>query len=122
MQKTQPQKRKTLSDLIKQDDLLKAEEARIESQGVKVDREWMLMAEFGRTFGWEAYKDARDDNIGIDEMVMLLLADRKNQSFQQYNNSLASFIGAGAAKAGKKSSSVFKQMTAKFLKNAKADE
>lgn len=83
-----------------------------------LDAEWILLAEFARAFGWQAYLDARDDKIDADEMITLLQANRKLESASHYRNAEAAFIGAVSAQV-KRPTQMFKKMTKDILKNAK---
>lgn len=90
------------------------------SESIKVDPEWMLLAEFGLMYGWQALLDAKQDRITGAEMMSLLMAGRKVQAGYQYDMTLASFIGSIAAKA-KNPGSQFGKLTKQMLKKAQAD-
>lgn len=51
----------------------------------KLEPEWLLLAEFGLFFGWQAVIDARQDKISFDEMNKLLAAARRLDSMNRYN-------------------------------------
>lgn len=110
--------RQAALDNISVEDLAKIE-AKV-GKSVKVDIEDLLLAEFGMKFGWEAYKDARDDKIKSNEMITLLTASRKIDALNLYNNAQAAFIGAGSAQS-KKPSQTFDSMTKKIAKRTEAD-
>lgn len=90
------------------------------SESLKVDPEWMLLAEFGLMYGWQALLDAKEDRITGAEMMLLITAGRKVQSGYQYDQTLASFIGAVAA-GSKNPGSQFGKLTKQMLKKAQAD-
>jgi len=87
---------------------------------IQVDDEWLILAEFAKHFGWQAYKDARNDKVKTDEMMTLIAAARKLDHLTLYNNARAVFIGSGAAQA-KKPSESFKKMTEKIVSAIQAD-
>ena len=93
----------------------------IESSGIPVDSEWMLLAEFALLYGWEAYKDARDDNISGVEMITLINAGRKLKTLEKYNMAQAVYIGAGSVQA-KEPSKAFGKMTKDMIKDMKVDD
>lgn len=92
-----------------------------EDSKIKVDEEWLMLAEFAKHFGWEAYKDAKADMVQTDEMMILIAAARKLDHLTLYNNARAAFIGAGSAQS-KKPSNAFNTMTRDIIKQIKADE
>lgn len=109
-------------DEISAEDLAKIKAHQASTDGAyPVDNEWLLLAEFGKAYGWEAYKDARDDKIGAPEMLTLIEANRKLEAMQLYKASYASLVGAGSAQA-KKPSSVFKSMTKDIIKQTKVQQ
>jgi hypothetical protein len=113
---------RNLLDSASAEDLAKIEEHQASTDGAyPVDNEWLLLAEFAKAYGWQAYLDARDDKIGMPEMLTLVEANRKLQSLELYRASLASLIGSGSAQA-KKPSSAFKSMTKDMIKQAKVKE
>lgn len=122
-QEQKPQtKTKNLLEIVSQEELKKVEAHKAKTKGaLPVDDFWLILAEFGRVYGWEAYKAARDDEIGLEEMMTLVEANRKIEHLDLYKNSLASFIGSGSAQT-KRPSSTFKKLTNKFINKAKADE
>jgi hypothetical protein len=113
-----PEERQAELDNISAEDIKKIEQA--QGKKVKVEIEDLLLAEFAMKFGWEAYKDARDDKITANEMMTLLTASRKLDNLRQYRDSQAAFIGSAAAKA-KQPSSTFTKITSKLAKEAEAD-
>lgn len=93
----------------------------IESSGTPVDSEWMLLAEFALLYGWEAYKDARDDNISGVEMITLITAGRKLQTMDRFNAAKDTFIAmlaVGAKEPGKS----FQKLTKDMIKEMKVDD
>lgn len=127
--KQAPKKKPNSLENPSPEDLEKVERARASTEGhAKVDTEWLLLAEFGLKYGWQAYLDAKNDArdeegnliVTMAEMLTLLEASRRIDNFYHYRNAQASFIGAASSRA-KKPSSTFKQVTSKIIKNAKAD-
>ena len=86
-----------------------------------VDQEWLLLAEFGLKFGWQAYLDAKEDLIGGAEMLTLIEASRRLEARELYDIATASFIGAISAQS-KKPSQTFKSLTKDIINQTKADE
>jgi hypothetical protein len=115
-----------LLDSVSEEDLAKLRAYQAEtSSHYKVDNEWLLLAEWAMTFGWQAYLDVKHDNranVTGEEMMTLIEASRKIKEAQHYRAAESSFIGAGAAQAGKKAYSTFKKMTKAIIKRSKADE
>lgn len=93
----------------------------LQENTIKVDEEWLILAEFAKHYGWQAYKDARDDKVKTDEMMTLIMAARKLDYISLYNSARASFIGAGSANS-KKPSDTFNSLTRNIITEAKADE
>lgn len=52
----------------------------------RLEPEWLILAEFGSYFGWQAVMDVRNDNITFQEMHKLLAASRRLESIRRYNN------------------------------------
>lgn len=114
------QKKNPLETLSKAD-LDKIAKLKASTEGhYKVDNEWLLLTEFALKFGWDAYRDAKEDRILLSEMLTLLEASRRLDNYEFYKAAQASFIGAGSARS-KKPSNTFKQLTRKILKGMKAD-
>lgn len=109
-------------DDVSVDDLekIKAHQAKTKS-AYPVDQEWLLLAEFARTYGWQAYIDVKNDVITTPEMMTLIEANRKLEALDFYNHAQASFI-ASASSQGKKPADAFKRMTKNIIKNSKVDE
>jgi hypothetical protein len=105
-----------LLDKLSSEDLEKIREHK--SNLVEIDNEWLVLAEFAQTYGWEAYKDAVNDRISANEMMTLLQASRKLEAMKHYKQCIASFVGAGSANS-KKPNSTFKKMTRDIIKQAK---
>ena len=112
------EERQALLENMSVDDLAKVQAKT--GSSVKVDIEDLLLTEFALKFGWQAYKEARDDIIKGKEMMTLLTASRKLDALRLYNDAQASFIGAGAA-ASKKPSQTFNTLTRKLAKSVEAD-
>lgn len=109
-------------DDISEEDLEKIRSYREQGKNqYPVDEEWMLLAEFGRAFGWQAYKDARDDLIDADEMMTLIQANRKLEYHHLYDTAQVSFAAAISA-ASKKPFATFKKLMRTITNNLKVDE
>lgn len=93
----------------------------VNTSGIKVDHEWLLLAEFAKVFGWQAYLDAKNDKIQLKEMMTLLAANRKLEAMDTLKHAQTSFIGSVAART-KNPSKTFKSLTKNITKDTKADE
>lgn len=119
--------RQAFLDNIPDEDLAKIQRlTTADERLIGVDEEWLLLAEFAKHFGWEAYKDVRQEyikteRISMEEMMTLIAAARKIDQTTLYNNARASFIGALATRA-KKPGDAFKSLTKNIIKSMKADE
>lgn len=80
-----------------------------------IEPEWVLLAEFGLHFGWEAVRDAREDKISFAEMNKLLAASRALKAAERYNVILDIYT-ANAAVHDKKGATALKE-TLRDLKN-----
>ena len=107
---------KNLLDTLSPEDLQKIRQH--QSSKIPIDNEWLALAEFAKAYGWEAYRDAVNDVITVDEMMTMLEASRKLDALNHYRMAHASFIGAGAANS-KRPNSTFKRMTKDIIKQAK---
>ena len=118
------ERQKALDD-ISAEDLAKIQSHQASTQGAyPVDEEWLLLAEFAITFGWQAYLDVKHDkreNVTGAEMLTLLEASRKLKSGNLYDMATASFIGAGSAQS-KKPGQTFQSMTKNIIKQTKVDK
>lgn len=83
-----------------------------------VDQEWLLMAEFAKAYGWEAYKDARDDKIEMPEMMTLIQANRKLEAMASLRDARDIFIGIASAQS-KKPTQAFRSLTKDIVKQTK---
>ena len=92
-----------------------------------VDQEWVILAEWLKLAGYQAYldakNDAKDDNgnliITMPEILTLLEANRKIEAINQYLAAESVMIGAGTAWSGKQATTVWKSLTKHILKKAK---
>ena len=116
-----PEERQKALLEIPEADLNKIRSINEQKEAIKVDDEWIILAEFGMKFGWEAYKDARDDKICSAEMAMLLAASRKIDNRDLYRNAQASYIGCGSSQSTNPADT-FKSLTDKLINEMKADE
>lgn len=116
-----PQERQKALDEISAEDLAKIKAHQAKADGIGVDDEWLLLAEFAMTYGWNAYLDVKSDKVSSAEMLTLIEAARKVKAAQQYHMAEAVFAGAGAAQA-KQPSAVFTKLTANMIKKTKVQE
>jgi hypothetical protein len=99
------------------------------SGAMPVDNEWMLLAEFAKAFGWQAYldakNDARDDNgnliVNATEMLTLIEANRKLEAIQHFKDAQSVLIGSGSSQS-KNPSNTFKSLTKDIIKQTKVQE
>jgi hypothetical protein len=107
---------------ISAEDLAKIHAHQTSTKGAfAVDNEWLLLAEFAKAFGWQAYLDAKEDKITAPEMLTLIEANRKLEAIAHYRNAEAALIGAGSARA-KKPSQVFKSLTKDIISKTKVQD
>lgn len=119
---TDAEERQRLIDEISAEDLAIVQEVQSSTKGAyPVDQEWMLLAEFGKAYGWQAYKDARDDLISVEEMLTLIECNRKIEASEMYKNAQAVLIGQGSAQS-KTPSKTFKSLTKDIIKQTKVQE
>lgn len=102
------------------EDLAKVNRNRAKRESIQIDEEQLLIAEFGKHYGYEGIRAILNNEIDSDTVVWLLLAGRKLDHMTQFKRAQAAFIGATASKA-KKPSNAFKKATEKLLKLAKAE-
>lgn len=115
------ERQKALSS-ISSEELEKVKAHQASTKGaVPVDEEWLLLAEFAMKFGWQAYKDVKEDAITGKEMRTLIEASRKLDWSDTYRMSIANFLGSVSAQS-KKPSNTFNTMTKNLIKEAKADQ
>lgn len=128
--KNQKKKIVNLLDELSPEDLEKIEEHQASTIGSHpVDQEWLLLAEFGIRFGWQAYldakNDARDENGNLivtgAEMRTLIEASRRLEARELYDRATASFIGSASA-GTKNPAKTFKTLTKDIINQMKADE
>lgn len=106
-------------DNIPEEDLAKVEQYQASTSGAApVDEEWLLLAEFAMKFGWDAYKEVREDKMKADEMLTLIAASRKLDYKHMYDSAQTAFIGAASA-ASKKPGTTFKKLTKDILRHLK---
>ncbi len=119
-----------LNELSSKDlDQIQAHQANT-SGSLPVDNYWLIMAEWLRIAGYQAYLDARNDSrdnngnliVTMQEILTLIEANRKIEAHRQYKNAEAAFIGAGSAQAGKRASSTFKSLTKHIINQTKVQE
>jgi len=121
MQQTQPKKKTYLK--VSPEDHAKAVRAKAlrEGSATNVDEETLLIAEFGKHFGWAAVEAVLIHNsITADTMVNLIMGARKIDAQNTYDMAHAAFIGSLAANS-KKPSKSFKDLTKNLVKQMKAE-
>ena len=127
----QPKKIVNLSDALDPKDLDKIREYQTSTDGgYPVDNEWLVLAEWLKFAGYQAYLDAKNDAVDengnliitMPEILTLLEANRKLEAINQYLMAESMMIGSGTAQSGKKASSFWKSMTRHILNKAKVQE
>lgn len=75
---------------------------RDEAEGVKVNAQIYLTAEFGYYFGWEGVQAVRNDEISFDEMFALLEGARKvwYKKLTEENHIISTAVASVLAKKG----------------------
>jgi len=130
--KPQPKKPqvKNLLDEISPEDIAKIEAYQAETDGAfPVDNEWMVLAEWLRIAGYQAYLDAKNDAVDnngnpivtLGEILTLIEASRKIEYVAQCRQAEASFIGAVSAQT-KKPQSTFNSLIKNIVKKTKVHE
>lgn len=106
---------------VSQEDLEKVKAYKASTKGAyPVDQEWLLLAEFAKAYGWQAYLAARNDEIRADEMLTLVEANRKLEARSMFSNMQSSFVGAVSAQT-KKPASTFKSLTKNIIRQTKVE-
>lgn len=116
-----PKDRQQALNNIPEADLAKIRAINSARESVKVEAEDLLLAEFALKFGWEAYRDAKEDKISLEEILTLMAASQKIDYKNLYLAAQASYIGCGSSNS-KSPSATFKKMTDGLIKEMKADE
>lgn len=114
-----PEERQAALNNISPEDLAKIQN--VQNKSIKIDQEDLLETEFALKFGWEAYREYKNDEIKTKEMMKLIIASRKIESLTQFRNAQAVLIGSGSAKS-KSPSNTFKSLTAELLKSTEPDD
>lgn len=115
------QSRQAALDNIPAEDLAKIQAYQAKTSGAyKVDDEWLILAEFAKAYGWQAYLDVRADKISLAEMMTLIEAHRKLKYLDTFMDAKAAFIGAGSVRT-KSPSKTFDSLTKDIIKRAEAD-
>lgn len=116
-------------DSISPEELEKVKAHQASTQGAyPVDNEWLLLAEFAKAFGWQAYLDAKNDAtdqngnliVTTKEFLTLIEASRKLEYISQFRMSEAVLAGAATAQTGK--SQTFKSLTKEMINKTKVKE
>ena len=106
-------------------DLAKVKAHQASTEGAfPVDQEWLLLAEFAKAYGWQAYLDVKHDNIKnvtFPEMLTLIEANRKLEAGELLRTLRAVFSGVLATKA-KKPVQAFKKLAEDIIKRTKVQE
>lgn len=107
---------------VSEEDLERVKAYQASTKGAyPVDQEWLLLAEFAKVYGWQAYLSAKNDEIKSDEMLTLIAANRKLEAKEVFEDMQSSFVGAVSAQT-KKPASTFKSLTKNIIRRTKADE
>lgn len=114
----QEQPAKTLQ--IRPEDLAKIQNRKAQDEKLKVDAEWLALAEFGNYYGWGGVQAILNNDIDGDTMVMLLQGARKIEARRFYDSAKASFIG-GVSANSKKPTQTFTKATKGTEKAMRAD-
>lgn len=86
-----------------------------------VDDYWLVTAEFVECYGWQAYRDFKNDNIGLEEMMTLIEAKRKIDARKSFDLAQSVFIGCLSANS-EKPASTFNRLTKQLLRQTEVDE
>lgn len=62
----------------------------------ELEPEWVMLAEFGLFFGWQAVMDVRNDSISFGEMNKLLTAARRIKAIERYNTVFDTYSATNA--------------------------
>lgn len=92
-----------------------------ESSEIKVDSEWLAIAEFGSYFGYAGIEAILNNEIDIEMVQMLIAGQRKVWASQVVDMAQAVMIGAGSAQS-KKPGTTFKKAIKIFTSKMKVDE
>lgn len=73
-----------------------------DSEGVKVNPQIYLVAEFGYYYGWQGIQAVREDKLSFDEMFALLEGARKvwYKKITEQNHIITTAIASALAKKG----------------------
>lgn len=122
---TQTQKRKLSAeerqkalDDFSEIDLEELKDKTSSNRTYEIDEEWLLLAEFAKAFGWEAYKDARDDKIPLSEVLSMVEASRVLDYQELYSLAQIMLIALISSNA-KKPSSTFSKLTKHIVNRIK---
>lgn len=113
---------RNLLDEVSAEDLEKVRAHKASTKGsYPVDVEWLLLAEFAKAYGWEAYRAARNDEIQLEEMLTLIEANRKLEARMAFQDMQSAFVGAVSAQT-KKPVNTFRALTQQIIKQTKVDD
>lgn len=108
-------------DNISREELAKIQAHQARTSGAfKVDDEWLLLTEFAKAFGWQAYLDVKADKIDTAEMMTLIEANRRLEYMQMFRDAQASFVGCGSAQS-KSPAKTFRSLTDSIIKKVRAN-
>jgi hypothetical protein len=113
--------RQAALDYASDEDLAKIRRKQQQSAGVPIDQEWAIISEFAVRFGWDAYKEFRNDELQLDEMMVLIQGARKLEAKHTFDTAQAVFIGTLSAKQ-KNPSKTFDKMTKQLIKSMKVKD
>lgn len=93
-----------------------------DSEGVKVNPQIYLVAEFGYYYGWQGIKAVRENDITFDEMFALLEGARKvwYKKITEQNHIITTAIASALAKKGE-GQRIYREGMGKIIQRGKID-
>lgn len=93
-----------------------------DSEGVKVNPQIYLVAEFGYYYGWQGIKAVRENDITFDEMFALLEGARKvwYKKITEQNHIITTAIASALAKKGE-GQKIYREGMSKIIQRGKID-
>lgn len=93
-----------------------------DSEGVKVNPQIYLVAEFGYYYGWQGIKAVRENEITFDEMFALLEGARKvwYKKITEQNHIITTAIASALAKKGE-GQKIYREGMSKIIQRGKID-
>lgn len=93
-----------------------------DSDGVKVNPQIYLVAEFGYYYGWQGIQAVREDKLSFDEMFALLEGARKvwYKKITEQNHIITTAIASALAKKGE-GQKIYREGMSKIIQRGKID-